>query len=89
VTAYENWVSGIPNYHATSGFEARRQSALGMGASKVRSAAAASAIAFDRTRLAPSESTDGAIFFPSDGKPLVGGHLVVKTNTDLFQFNAE
>ena len=37
VTAYENWISGIPNYHATSGFEARRQSAIGMGASKIRS----------------------------------------------------
>jgi hypothetical protein len=89
VTAYENWVSGIPSYRATNGFEQRRQSALGMGGSRLRSAAAASAIAFVQTKLAPGETTDGAVFFPSEGKPLVGGHLVVRTNTDLFEFNAE
>lgn len=88
-TAYESWISGIPNYHSTSGFEFRRQSALGMGASKLRSAAAAGAIAFDYTRLARGESTDGAIFIPSEGKPLTGGRLVVRTNTDEFQFNPE
>jgi len=88
-TAYENWISGIPSFHATSGFEFRRQSALGMGASKLRSAAAASAIAFDYTKMAPGESTDGAVFLPSEGKPLAGGRLVVRTNTDEFQFNPE
>jgi hypothetical protein len=89
VTAYENWISGIPNYHATTGFEFRRQSALGVGASRLRSAAAAGAIAFDYTKLAPAESTDGAVFFPSEGKPLAGGRLVVRTNTDEFQFTEE
>jgi hypothetical protein len=89
VTAYENWISGIPSYRATNGFEQRRQSALGMGGSKLRSAAAASAIAFVQTKLVPGDSTDGAVFFPSEGKPLVGGHLVVRTNTDLFLFNEE
>jgi|SRR5271157_1979906 len=89
ITAYESWVSGIPNYRSTSGFEFRRQAALGMGASKLRSAAAAGAIAFDYTRLAPAESTDGAVFFPSEGKPLTGGRLVVRTNTDVFEFNEE
>ena len=88
MTAYENWVSGIPNYHATSGFEFRRQSALGVGASKLRSAAAG-AIAFDYTKLAPTESTDGAVFFPTEGKALTGGRVVVRTNTDEFQFNEE
>ena len=87
--AYESWISGIPNYHAASGLEFRRQAALGMGASKIRSAAAAGAIAFDYTKLAPGESTDGAVFFPSEGKPLAGGRLVVRTNTDEFQFNPE
>jgi hypothetical protein len=89
VMAYENWISGIPNYHATSGFEYRRQSALGMGAAKLRSAAAASAIAFDQTKLAPGEATDGAVFFASNGKQLAGGKLVVRTNTDVFSFNEE
>jgi hypothetical protein len=89
MTAYESWISGIPNYRATNGFEQRRQSAMGMGATKLRSAAAASAIAFVQTKLAPGESTDGAVFFPSDGKPLVGGKVVVRTNTDLFEFKEE
>jgi hypothetical protein len=88
-TAYENWISGLPNYHATTGFEFRRQAALGMGGSKLRSAAAAGAIAFDYTKLAPAESTDGAVFFPSEGKPLTGGRVVVRTNTDVFQFDEE
>jgi hypothetical protein len=89
VTAYENWISGIPNYRSTNGFEQRRQSAIGMGASKLRSAAAASAIALVQTKLARGDSTDGAVFFPSEGKPLAGGRLIVRTNTDLFEFNAE
>ncbi len=89
MTAYENWISGLPNYHATSGFEFRRQSALGMGGGKLRSAAAAGAIAFDYTQLKPAESTDGAVFFPSEGKPLAGGRLIVRTNTDVFEFNEE
>ncbi len=89
ITAYEAWVAGIPNYRATNGFESRRQSALGMGASKVRSAAAASAIALTQTKLAPGQSTDGAVFFATDGKPLAGGKLVVRTNTDRFEFKAE
>ena len=89
VTAYENWISGIPNYHGTSGFEQRRQSAIGFGATRLRSAAAASAIAFVQVKLVPSDSTDGAVFFPTDGKPLAGGKVIVRTNTDLFEFNAE
>jgi hypothetical protein len=89
VTAYENWIAGIPNFRATNGFESRRQSALGMGASKLRSAAAASAIALVQTVLPPGESADGAVFFASEGKPLVAGKLVIKTNTDRFELNAE
>ena len=38
---------------------------------------------------APGESTDGAVFFVNDGKPLGPGHLVVRTNTDVFDFNTE
>jgi hypothetical protein len=36
--------------------------------------------------LAQGESTDGAVFFVTEGKPLGPGHLVVRTNTDLFEF---
>ena len=60
-----------------------------MNATKLRAAAAASALALVQTRLAPGESTDGAVFFANEGKPLAGGRLVVRTNTDTFQFNLE
>jgi hypothetical protein len=35
------------------------------------------------------QSTDGAVFFPHEGKVLSGGRLVVNTNTDTFEFKAE
>ena len=50
----------------------------------MKAAAAASALAFVQTKLTPGESTDGAVFF--DGKSLGAGHLVVRTNTDTFEF---
>ena len=37
----------------------------------------------------PGESTDGAVFFPTDGKMLGPGHLVVRTNTDVFNFTTD
>jgi hypothetical protein len=55
----------------------------------MRAAAAASVLALVQTKLAPGESTDGAVFFPSDGKPLGPGRLIVRTNTDTFEFNPE
>jgi hypothetical protein len=88
VTTYESSVYGNPHVRSTNGYEQRRQAALSMGgAARFRAAATASAIAFVQTRLAPGDSTDGAVFFPSEGKPLTGGRIVVRTNTDVFQFN--
>jgi hypothetical protein len=88
VTTYEASVYGNPHVRSTNGYEQRRQAALAMGgASRFRAAATASAIALVQTKLPPGDSTDGAVFFPNDGKPLSGGHLVVRTNTDVFQFN--
>ena len=46
-------------------------------------------LAFGATKMTPGESTDGAIFFPTNGKPLDHGRLLVKTNTDVFEFNGE
>ena len=40
------------------------------------------------TKLASGESTDGAVFFPTEGKPLGPGKLIVRTNTDTFEFNS-
>jgi hypothetical protein len=42
-----------------------------------------------QTRLPGGESTDGAVFFSHDGKPLTGGHVIVQTNTDTFEFKDE
>ena len=90
VGSYEAGVYG--NLHlrsTTNGYEQRRLAALSMGSTKLKAAATASAIALVQTKLAPGESTDGAVFFPTEGKPLGPGRVVVRTNTDVFEFNPE
>jgi hypothetical protein len=89
VNAYEVSLYGIPNMRSTNGYEQRRQAALMFGPSKFRAAAAASAVALVQTKLAAGDSSDGAVFFPTGGKPLGPGHLVVRTTTDTFEFKAE
>jgi hypothetical protein len=89
ITTYEASVYGNPHLRSTNGYEARRRSALAMNATKLRAAAAASAVALAEAKLAPAESTDGAVFFPSENRPLIGGKLVVRTNTDVFEFKNE
>jgi hypothetical protein len=90
VTAYESGLYGIQKMVSTNGYELRRQAALAeVQSAKLKAAAAASAIALVQTRLTPGESTDGAVFFAHDGKPLSGGHVVVNTNTDVFEFKVE
>ncbi len=89
VLAYENNLYGIPNMRSTNGYEQRRRGAMAEGvAAKFKAAAAASALAFVATRLAPGDSTDGAIFFPMEPKLLAGGHLMVRTANDTYEFNA-
>src|SRR3984957_15259305 len=89
VTAYEASVYGNTHYKATNGYEQRRQAALAFGGTKLKAAAAASVLSLGTTKLEAGDSSDGAVFFPNDGKMLIGGKLVVRTNTDLFEFNAE
>jgi hypothetical protein len=86
VTTYEASVYGNPHFKSTNGYESRRQAALAMTATRLKAAAAASALALVQTKLAPGETTDGAVFFETEGKPLGPGHLEVRTNTDLFSF---
>ena len=86
VTSYESAVYGNSRLKSTNGYEQRRQSALAMGSTKLKAMAAASALAFVQTKLAPGESTDGAVFFLNENKPLGPGHLIVRTNTDVFDF---
>src|SRR5262245_58093150 len=86
VTTYEASVYGNTHIRSTNGFEQRRLGALAMSSNKLRAAATASAIALVQTKLPPGESTDGAVFFGTAGKPLGPGKLAVKTNTDVFEF---
>jgi len=89
ITSYEAAVYGNSRLRSTNGYEQRRQSVLAMGSTKLKAMAAASALALVKTRLAPGESTDGAVFFVNEGKPLGPGRLVVHTNTDVFDFTTE
>jgi hypothetical protein len=89
VSAYETALYGIPHMRVANAYESRRQAALAEVAStKLKAAAAASAIALVQTKLAPGESADGAVFFGADDKAF-GGRLIVRTNTDVFEFQAE
>jgi len=89
VTTYENAIYGSPHPQALKGWEGRRQAAIASAGNKVTTSLLASALALVQTKLAVGDSTDGAVFFPTDGKPLGAGRLVVRTNTDTFEFNAE
>lgn len=87
VTTYERGVYGNEHMQTTNGYEARRESALAEGVStRLKAGAAASALALVATKLASGESTDGAIFFPSNGKLLGPGTLVVHTGGEIFEF---
>jgi hypothetical protein len=87
VTAYESGIYGNNRYKSTNGYEQRRQSALAeVSSAKIKAAAAASAIAFVQTRLAPGQSTDGAVFYPNAGRLLGGGKLLIKAAGATFEF---
>jgi hypothetical protein len=87
VTTYERGVYGNEHMQTTNGYEARRESALAEGVStRLKAGAAASALALVTTKLGSGESTDGAIFFPSNGKLLGPGTLVVHTGGEIFEF---
>jgi hypothetical protein len=88
VTTYEASVYGNSHFKSTNGYEQRRQAALAMTSTRLKAAAAASALALVQTKMAPGDTTDGAVFFETEGKPLGPGHMVVRTNTDVFEFIA-
>jgi hypothetical protein len=87
ITAYENALYSNAQMHTTNGYEARRRSAMAeVGSTRLKAAAAASAIAFVATKLIPGQSTDGAVFYPNAGKPLGTGKLFVNAAGDVFEF---
>lgn len=92
VTSYENTLYGIPHMRSTNGYEQRRQNSMTLGVSaKLEAAAMASAIALAKVRIAPGQSTDGAVFFPltHEMKTLAGGRLVFKAEGQTFEFNPD
>jgi hypothetical protein len=92
ITSYEKSLYAIPNMKSDNGYEQRRQGALAFGGSaRLRAAAAASAITLAQVRLAPGESTDGAVFLklPKDLKTLAGGHVVLHSEGETFEFNPD
>jgi hypothetical protein len=90
VSTYEMGLYGLSRYKSTSGYQQRRQAALAeLTSTKLKAAAAASAIAFVEMKLKPGESTDGALFFPARGVPLTGSIMRVSAGGQLFEFNPE
>jgi hypothetical protein len=90
VTTYERGVYGNEHMQTTNGYESRRQAALAEGvSSRLKAGAAASALALVPTKLQSGESTDGAVFFPSNGKLLGAGTLIVHTGGEDFAFPSE
>ncbi len=87
VTTYEQTLYGAARNSSTNGYEQRRQAHFSEGGgSRVKAAAAASAIAFVETKLASGGSTDGALFYPNEGRPLGPGKLVVQAAGTVFEF---
>lgn len=90
VETYEATLYGIPGLRSTNGYEQRRRSAQAeLTSTKLKAAAAASAIVLVEARLAPGQSTDGAVFFPNEGKPLGQGRLRVRLAGQDFEFESE
>ena len=87
VAAYEANLYNNAQIHSTNGYESRRRNAFGdVGATKIKAAAAGSAISFPTTTLAPGQSTDGAVFVPNQGKPLGPGRLIIQAAGESFVF---
>ncbi len=90
VSAYESGLYGLQRFKSTNGYEERRQSALAeVSSTKLKAAAAASAIAFVPAKLNPGQSTDGAVFWATAGKPLGPGKLKVNAAGEVFEFTPE
>jgi hypothetical protein len=89
VVAYEAALFGNMHLHSTNGYESRRQDAIAFGSTRLSAAGAASAIVLAPSKLAPGQSTDGAIFYPNGGKALGPGKLIANAAGEEFVFAVE
>jgi len=85
-TVYEQALYGNQHIRSNNGYEQRRLSALSLGDRGIKAAAAASAIVFVSGEIESGESTDGAVFFPTNGKELGPGRLVAVVQGQVFEF---
>jgi hypothetical protein len=90
VSTYELGLYGMSRLASTSGYEERRRQALAeVSSTRLKAAAAASAVVYIPAKLLPGNSTDGAIFFELDGRPGLGqGTLIVRAAGEVFEFPA-
>lgn len=89
VSAYELGLYGFNRMKATNGYEARRQAVMAeLTSTKIKAAAAASAIAFVQVKMKPGESTDGAVFFPTHGRSTGPGTVLVDAGGTVFEFES-
>lgn len=87
VSMYELGLYGLSRFQSTSGYEQRRQDALAeVSSSRLKAAAAASAVALVQTRLKPGQSTDGAVFIPLGQRQLSTGSLIATLGAERFEF---
>lgn len=87
VSSYEMGLYGLSRFQSTSGYEQRRQAALAeVSSTRLKAAAAASAIVLVPTKLKPGESTDGAVFFFTQGRPIGPGKLIAIAGAERFEF---
>ena len=88
VQTYELAIYGLSRIKSTNGYEQRRQAAFAnVNSQRLKAAAAASAIVLVQTKLVAGETTDGAIFFTTGGKPIGAGRLIVHTNGQTYEFH--
>ena len=87
--AYEKALYNNQRIRPNNGYEKRRQSALVLGSKGLKAAAAAAAIAFVSGKVAPGDSTDGALFFPTVGRDLGPGRIVATVDGESFEFLTE
>ena len=90
VTTYERGIYGNINIQNNNGYETRRRSALADGVStRIKAGAAAAALALVPTKLLAGQSTDGAVFFPDNGKSFGPGTLIAHVGGEIFEFPTE
>lgn len=90
VLTYEHAIYGIPNMKLANGYERRRQAAMAEGVNeRFKAAAAASAVALVQTRVGPTQSADGAVFFPASGRGPMLGRVIVHLGGEVWEFNEE